>query len=65
MTEANYIKNYKTDHSRFGGRIYLSDFETDYPTTMSDIAARIVSDLKFDEICRKNLTNRNYKKGGE
>lgn len=58
MTETNYIKNYKTDHSRFSGEIYPSDFETTYSNTMSYIASRIASDIRFDEICRKNLINK-------
>ena len=61
MTETNYIKNYKTDCSRFSGEIYPSDFETTYPNTMSYMASRIASDIRFDEICRKNLNNKKNK----
>ena len=57
--------NYKPDHSTFGGTISNHDY--DGHETMSDIAAPIVSDWKFDEQCRKNALNRdrnkNYKKG--
>ena len=54
-----------TDHSNFGGYVYNYDF--DGYTSMSDIAARIISDRKFDEKCKKSAENRdrtkNYKKG--
>lgn len=58
MTETNYIKNYKTDHSRFGGEIFPSDFETTYPNTMSYIASRIASDMRFNDKCRKNIKSK-------
>lgn len=61
MTETNYIKNYKTDYSRFSGEIYPSDFETTYPNTMSYMASRIASDIRFDEICKKNIKNKKHK----
>lgn len=67
----NGTRNYYTtpsnyaDHTTFGGNIYNYDFEG--YNSMSDIAVRIISDLKFDEQCRKNALNRdkskNYKKG--
>ncbi len=67
MTENFYTTgNYKIDHSTFGGIIYQSDFETDYRgqdnNNGSSIAQRIVSDLKFDEQCRKNIENRERNK---
>ncbi len=66
MTDFYTTGNYKIDHSTFGGRIYLSDFETDYRgkdnNNGSSIAQRIVSDLKFDEQCRKNIENRERNK---
>lgn len=53
---------YATDHTKFGGKIYLSDFETDYKrksnTNGSTIAQRIMSDHRFDEQCRKNIEAR-------
>lgn len=67
MTKNFYTtENYKVDHSTFGGKIYLSDFETDYrgknSINGSSIAQRIVSDLRFDEQCRKNIENRERNK---
>ena len=54
ITSSNYV-----DHTRFGGLIYPSDFETDYRgddnLKGSSIASRIISDMKFDEQCRRNL----------
>lgn len=51
-----------TDHTQFGGFIYLSDFYTNGcgHSSMygSAIAKRIANDTKFDERCRKSiLTN--------
>ncbi len=46
-------KNYQTDSTQFGGLIYLSDYDTERPTT-HNIASRIASDLKFDQRCRNN-----------
>lgn len=57
-------KTYK-DPTRFGGVIYLSDFETDYrgkDQKESSIAKRIESDFKFDHQCRKNIRDRNKRK---
>jgi hypothetical protein len=59
MTEKiNRYGIYKVDHTTFGGKIYLSDFETDYRgknnTNGSIIAQRIISDRNFDKQCRKN-----------
>ncbi len=62
MTDFYRTGNYNVDHSTFGGLIFQSDFETDYRgkdnNNGSAIAQRIVSDLKFDEQCRKNIENR-------
>lgn len=48
----------KADHTKFGGYIYPSDFNTDYRkkgyAASSAIAARIIQDRNFDEQCRKN-----------
>lgn len=57
MTELfNTTKTYKVDHSKFGGIIYPSDFNTISRgnNNGSFIASRIVSDNQFDEQCRKN-----------
>lgn len=59
MTEKfNRIGTYEVDHTKFGGIIYPSDFNTDYRgkdnTNGSIIAQRIVSDKQFDIQCRKN-----------
>lgn len=49
---------YEVDHTKFGGLIFPSDFNTDYRgkdnTNGSTIAQRIISDKKFDKQCRKN-----------
>lgn len=59
-TSSNY-----TDHSSFGGYVYNYDF--DGYISMSEIAARIISDRKFDKLCKINSEQRtkykNYKKG--
>lgn len=63
MTETtNRYGIYEVDHTTFGGRIYLSDFETGYREKNnkrgSTIAQRIASDKRFDEQCRKNIKNK-------
>lgn len=50
---------YTTNHTKFGGLIYPSDFST--ITSSGNIAERIASDLRFDENCRKNLVTRSRK----
>lgn len=44
---------YKVDHTKFGGLIYLSDFNTDYRgkdnTNGSQIASRIEADRRREE----------------
>ena len=44
-------------HNTFGGEIFQSDFNTSYEGTRN-IAARIASDWRFDEQCRKNYEQR-------
>ena len=50
---------YTENHNTYGGRIYLSDFDTDH--CQGYMAARIFSDWKFDEQCRKNIELRSRK----
>ena len=63
----NYYRtgNYKTDHSTCGSVIYNYDF--DGYVSMASMAERIISDWKFDEERRKDISNRDrnkdYKKG--
>ena len=59
--------NYKPDYSTFGGIINFSDFCTDYNRSekSKSWAERIVSDLKFDEHCRKNIENRDRNKNSK
>lgn len=63
----NYYKTgfYKPDSSTYGGRVYASDFETDFrgnDNQGSPIAQRIISDWNFDIRCKKNIEQRNRKK---
>lgn len=62
----NRYEIYEADHSKFGGIIYPSDFNTDYrgnsKSNSSTIAQRIARDWIFDMQCRKNLENRNRNK---
>lgn len=67
MTSENFTIKSHSDHTRFGGLIYTSDFETDYtPNTTrtggSHIAERIVSDWKFDRACSMNVKTREFRK---
>lgn len=54
----NATKPYNADPSTYGGKIYLSDFNTYYRKRNnvhgSAIAARIIQDRKFDEQCRNH-----------
>ena len=61
MTRNYYTQRiYNPDHSTCGSKIYNYDF--DGYVSMSSMAERIISDMKFDEKCRK-LANNNIKKG--
>lgn len=56
MKSNNHITTqYDRDHVHFGGRIYLSDFDTTnrhkHNPNGSTIAARIASDLHFEQQC--------------
>lgn len=66
--ETNRYGIYKMDHTKFGGLIYPSDFNTDYRgkdnTKGSQIASRIISDRNFDYTCKKNLEKKNSLKSG-
>lgn len=52
----------QADPSTYGGMIYSSDFNTNYRgksnAKSSAIAARILSDQRFDMQCRKNREER-------
>ena len=56
--------NYKVDHTTFGGLIYQSDFNTDYSGNAnangSVVAAKIASDWRFDESCKKGNNTITY-----
>lgn len=57
-----YVINYKNLNRTFSGNIYESDFDTNHPMigapNRSIIADRIAADMKFDQMCAKNCTNR-------
>lgn len=61
MTDNFYETKKYNDHTRFGGLIYPSDF--DRKTTMSDVIGHIISDMKIDEQCRKNILARRRNNG--
>lgn len=64
MTETYYrTGNYKVDHITFGGELTLFDFEGH--RTLSNMAEKIASDLRFDETCRKNWENNKRMKGAK
>nr|WP_024835433.1 hypothetical protein [Clostridium sp. 12(A)] len=66
MTGTNTYTN--RNHRTYGGVINVESFNTEYRgfSTMSDIAGRIISDMKFDIQCIKNYENRDrLKNGGE
>lgn len=54
--------NFRLEEHRntFGGLINESDYN-EYPSSLSDIASRIISDWSFDEQCRKNIECRGRK----
>lgn len=56
---------YKPKRNTFGGLISSADYNTSSPHTLFDIASDILSDMKFDEQCRKNIENRNRSKNNE
>ncbi len=67
MTDTFYsTRNYRTDHTKFGGIICPSDFNTDYRgkdnNNGSTIAKRIVADAKFDKQCKKYIEDRERNK---
>ena len=49
---------YNEDHTRFGGRIFISDF--DRKSSLAEITGRIISDLCFDRECEQNAKNRDF-----
>lgn len=57
---------YEADHTKFGGLIFLSDFNTDNRgknnTNGSQIASRIESDRQREEKLLKKERNKNYGK---
>ena len=66
MTKEFYrTGNYKIDHTTFGG--IINSFDFDGHCRMKSIADNIMSDLHFDEQCRKNVESRkrrnDYKRG--
>ena len=70
MTQtANKYEIHEVDHTRFGGIIYPSDYNTDYRwkdnTRGSQIAKRIISDRNFDYRCKKNIEEMKRKKNWE
>ncbi len=59
-TPVNY-----TDHTKFGGLINASDFNTDFrgkDEKTSSIAQKIISDMKFDKRCKNNTVFRDRKR---
>ena len=64
MTKEHYVtKKYSgIDRFAFGGIIYASDFNTGniigYNTKGSPLASRIISDNRFDNMCRIKAENR-------
>lgn len=61
---------YEVDHTKFGGLVFPSDFNTDNRGKNnyggSQIAIRIATDSNFDKQCKKNIEdierNKNYSK---
>lgn len=60
---------YEVDHTKFGGIIYPSDYNTDYRgkdnSKGSIIAKRIISDQNFDYRCKRNIELTNITKNKE
>jgi len=55
MTDFYRTERFNVDHSTFGG--IISNYDFDGHPTMSDMASKIMSDLKFDWQCKKNIVN--------
>ncbi len=51
----------KVDHTTFGGKIYSSDFER--KITLTEIAAKIAADKRFDQQCMKNIELKKNRRG--
>ncbi len=49
-------------HRRFGGIISEGDFCTNSSRRTKDIAGKIISDMKFDKQCMKNILARSRTK---
>ena len=63
MTIKRKIENHNVDPSNFGGLIYPFDFDIEYNQS-KHIADRIISDMKFDEMCKRlSENNRRQEKG--
>lgn len=60
--EINKYGIYEVDHTKFGGLIYLSDFNTDHrgkdSTNGSQIASRIETDRRREEKLWKTYKNK-------
>ncbi len=62
MTNFYTTERFNTDYSTFGGIIYKGDYDTYH--SLSDITSRIITDMRFDKQCKKNIEGKNrYKKG--
>lgn len=67
MTENHYTfyktETYDKEHNHFGGTVYESDFRY---ASVSDIAQRIASDLRWEASLKKRMiSEENYKKKGD
>lgn len=56
----NYTGTYKHDPTTFGGYVYEYDYEG--YLSMSEIAGRILSDMRFDKKCKKMALNGDVKR---
>lgn len=59
--------NNTIDHTKFGGIISFSDFNTNYPRLENNnngsyVASKIKADKRFDEQCRKRKENNERQK---
>lgn len=61
MTGTNTYSNRK--HRTYGGVINVESFNTEYRgfSTLSDITGQILSDMRFNDQCRKNCERRDSK----